>query len=146
MAPVSGSNSFTVEHPSNERYDVVAPWGRIVATFATADDGPEAEALAGALAQIESAMLGVAAGHMEVPVTEIVMAFQAAYEDASWAVGPEALAPGACRRRPPATLRAHLAGVVQRRRCRNRVSYTPGAINCGAINRVGRRRAAGGTR
>lgn len=138
MAPVSGSTSFTVERPGSERYYVVAPWGRIVATFSTADDGPHAEILAEDLASIESAMLGLAADHMEVRVAEIVMAFQAAYEEAAEELGPKALSPSVSRR--PAPLRAHIAGVI-RRRCRTRVSYTPGATN-----RIERRRAAGGTR
>ncbi len=39
MAPGSGTSSFAVTHPVADRYSVVAPWGRVVATFSTAEDG-----------------------------------------------------------------------------------------------------------
>jgi hypothetical protein len=137
MAPVSGSTSFTVERPGSERYYVVAPWGRIVATFSTAEDGPLAEALAGALADVETETLELAAGHMEVQVAEIVMAYEAAYDE----VAPGALNPGRSRRAVPAT--AALAIRRQdRRHCRTRASFASGT----ASNRVERRGTTGGTR
>jgi hypothetical protein len=136
MAPVSGSTSFTVEHPGSERYYVVAPWGRIFATFSTVEDGPLAEAFAGALAEVETEALELAAGHMEVRVAEIVMAFQAAYDE----VAPGALNPVGSGRAAPAipetATPAHRRH--DRRRCRTRASFASGT----ASNRAERR---GGT-
>jgi hypothetical protein len=135
MAPVSGSTSFTVEHPGSERYYVVAPWGRIVATFSTAEDGPLAEALAGALADVETATLELAAEHMETGTAEIVMAFEAAYEE----IAPGALKPAKSRQLSPP--RQH-----DRHQCRTRVSYTGSIAGRRASNRVQRMGPRGGTR
>lgn len=81
MAPGSGTTSFAVTHPVNDRYNVVAPWGRVVATFSTAEDGALAEAFARHTARLETATLELAAEHMEVRVAEIVMAFEAACDE-----------------------------------------------------------------
>ena len=81
MAPGSGTTSFAVTHPVQDRYNAVAPWGRIVATFSTGEDGALAEAFAHHHARLETATLHLAAEHMEVRVAEIVMAFEAAYDE-----------------------------------------------------------------
>jgi len=81
MAPGSGTTSFAATHPVSDRYNVVAPWGRIVATFSTAEDGALAEAFARHTARLETATLELAAEHMEIRVAEIVMAFEAAYDE-----------------------------------------------------------------
>lgn len=86
MAPQSGTTSFTVSHPTEDRYNVVAPWGRIVATFSTAEDGALALPFARHHARLETATLALAAEHMETNVSEIVMAYEAAYDElaAEW--------------------------------------------------------------
>ncbi|MCU1449646.1 MAG: hypothetical protein JWP02_1816 [Acidimicrobiales bacterium] len=81
MAPGSGTTSFAVTHPVSDRYNVVAPWGRIVGTFSTNEDGALAEAFAHHHARLETATLHLAAEHMETNVPEIVMAFEAAYDE-----------------------------------------------------------------
>ena len=81
MAPNSGTTSFAVTHPTHDRYNVVAPWGRVVATFSTAEDGALAEAFAQHHARLETATLHLAAEHMEINVAEIVMAFEAACDE-----------------------------------------------------------------
>jgi hypothetical protein len=81
MAPGSGTSSFAVTHPVDDRYNVVAPWGRVVATFSTAEDGALAEAFAQHHARLETATLHLAAEHMETNVAEIVMAFEAACDE-----------------------------------------------------------------
>jgi hypothetical protein len=81
MAPRSGTTSFAVSHPVPDRYNVVAPWGRVVATFSTNEDGALAEAFAQHHARLETATLALAAEHMETNVAEIVMAFEAAYDE-----------------------------------------------------------------
>ena len=81
MAPNSGSTGFAVTHPVSDRYNVVAPWGRVVATFSTTEDGALAEAFAHHHARLETATLHLAAEHMETRVAEIVMAFEAAYDE-----------------------------------------------------------------
>jgi hypothetical protein len=87
MAPGSGTTSFAVTHPVADRYNVVAPWGRVVATFSTTEDGALAEAFAQHHARLETATLHLAAEHMEIRVAEVVMAFEAAYDAlvAEWA-------------------------------------------------------------
>jgi hypothetical protein len=81
MAPSSDSTSFAVTHPVQERFNVVAPWGRVVASFSTIEDGALAEAFATHHARLETATLHLAAEHMETRVAEIVMAFEAAYDE-----------------------------------------------------------------
>lgn len=87
MAPNSGSTSFSVTHPVHDRYNVVAPWGRTVATFSTDEDGALALGFARHHARLETATLELAAGHMGIRVAEVVMAFEAAYGElaAEWA-------------------------------------------------------------
>jgi hypothetical protein len=96
MAPQSGVTSFTVAHPIDERYNVVAPWGRVVATFSTNEDGALAEAFAHHHARLETATLALAAEHMEVNVSEIVMALEAAHDElrAEWSGEAILEAPG----------------------------------------------------
>lgn len=98
MAPRSGVTSFTVSQPTGDRYNVVAPWGRVVATFATVEDGALALPFARHHARLETATLALAAEHMEVNVSEIVMAFEAAYDEleAEWA-GEAILEAPVCR-------------------------------------------------
>ena len=67
MAPGSGTTSFAVTHPVSDRYNVVAPWGRIVATFSTREDGALAEAFAHHHARLETATLHLAAAGAELP-------------------------------------------------------------------------------
>jgi hypothetical protein len=81
MAPHSGTTSFSVTQPVSDRFNVVAPWGRIVATFSTKEDGALAEAFAHHQARLETATLALAAEHMEIRISEIVMAFEAAYDE-----------------------------------------------------------------
>jgi hypothetical protein len=81
MAPKSGSTSFAVTRPMANRYNVLAPWGRVVATFSTTEDGALAEGFANHHARLETATLSLAAEHMETNVAEIVMAFEAAYDE-----------------------------------------------------------------
>jgi hypothetical protein len=81
MAPGSGTTSFAVTQPVHDRYNVVAPWGRVVATFSTDEDGALAEAFAHHHARLETATLHLAAEHMETNVAEIVMAFEAACDE-----------------------------------------------------------------
>jgi len=110
MAPGSGTTSFAATHPVSDRYNVVAPWGRFVASFSTNEDGALAEAFARHHARLESATLELAAEHMDLRVAEVVMAFEAAYDalapewtgeailevPASAGVHPEPLRPRPC--------------------------------------------------
>jgi hypothetical protein len=91
MAPGSGTTSFTVSHPVEDRYNVVAPWGRVVATFSTREDGPLAEGFARHTARLETATLELAAEHMEVNVCEVVMAMEAACDELAVELAGEAI-------------------------------------------------------
>ncbi len=96
MAPVSTTEfvaSPAVEAGPHRRWNVTAPWGRVVATFSAAEDGPTiAESFAKHEAAVNNRVLKLAAEFLQHNDTsELVLAFREAWAEAAAEFGDEEL-------------------------------------------------------
>jgi hypothetical protein len=78
--PTGSNEAFTVTHGCDGRYNVMSPWGRIVASFTRDEDGDLAPRFAEHEAGVTTAALQLVACRLRVPAGSIVLAYQGAFD------------------------------------------------------------------
>jgi hypothetical protein len=79
-AQATSTEAFAVSRLSGGRFNVMSPWGRMVASFTQDEDGDLAPGFAEHEARLATAALHLVADRLQVPVRSLVLACHAAFD------------------------------------------------------------------